>query len=189
MATVRHHMPWMQRSITEKEERLKRKMVQYTERKIAEVHQHLDAFELRMLARPSPSVDMSTIEAAVDSLRADIDTILEARVSESEAPSVDPAEDTVLGALFATSEILPPPPQKHAERLRGRAEDEAQARKKERHEMEDARRASLCDKEVCQMRARELPVGASSSRNVETVGGTTDSAVADDDTTEAVQTT
>ena len=94
-------MPWMQRSITEKEERLKRKMVQYTERKIAEVHQHLDAFELRMLARPSPSVDMSTIEAAVDSLRADIDTILEARMPESEAPSVEPVEDTVLAGLFA----------------------------------------------------------------------------------------
>ena len=40
---------------------------------------------------------------------ADIDMILEARVPESEAPSVEPAEDTVLAALFATSEIPPPP--------------------------------------------------------------------------------
>ena len=40
MATLLHHIqPWMQRSITEAEERLERKMVQYTERKIAEVHQ------------------------------------------------------------------------------------------------------------------------------------------------------
>ena len=45
MATLLHHIqPWMQNSITESEERLKRKMVQYTERKIAEVHQRLDAF-------------------------------------------------------------------------------------------------------------------------------------------------
>ena len=54
MATLRHHIqPWMQKSITESEERLERKMVQYTERKIAEVHQRLDAFELRVLSRPS----------------------------------------------------------------------------------------------------------------------------------------
>ena len=78
-------------------------MVQYTERKIGEVNQRLDAFELRVLARPSPSVDVSTFQAAVDSLRPDIDMILEARVPESEAPSVEPAEDTVLAALFTTS--------------------------------------------------------------------------------------
>ena len=72
-------------------------MVQYTERKIAEVHQRLEAFELRVLARPAPPVDMSTLQASVDSLRADIDTILEARVPGSEAPSVKPAEDTTEG--------------------------------------------------------------------------------------------
>ena len=94
-------------------------MVQFTERKIAEVNQRLDAFELRVLARPAPSVDVSTIQAAVDSLRADIDTILEARVTDSEAPSVEPAEDTVLVALFATSDIPPPPPRESAKRRRG----------------------------------------------------------------------
>ena len=36
MATLLHHIqPWMQKSITESEERLERKMVQFTERKIA----------------------------------------------------------------------------------------------------------------------------------------------------------
>ena len=85
-------------------------MVQYTEREIAEVNQRLDAFELRVLARPAPPVDVSTLQVPVDILRIDIDTILEARVLESEAPSVKPAEDTVLAALFATSEIPPPPP-------------------------------------------------------------------------------
>ena len=111
MATLLHHIQlWMQRSITESEESLERKMMQFTERKIVEVNQHLDAFELRVLARPVPPVDVSTLQAAVDGLRADIDTILEARVPESEAPSVEPAEDTVLVALFATSEVPPPPP-------------------------------------------------------------------------------
>ena len=58
-----------------------------------------------MLARPAPPVDVSTLQAAVDSLRADIVTILEARVPES----FKPAEDTILAALFATSEIPPLP--------------------------------------------------------------------------------
>ena len=77
------------------------------QRKIAEVHQHLDAFELRVLARPAPPVNVSTLQAAVDSLRADIDTIVEARVPEP----IEPVEDTVLAALFATSEHPPPSPQ------------------------------------------------------------------------------
>ena len=103
MATLLHHIhPWMQKSITESEERLERKMVQFTERKIAEVNQRFDAFELRVLARPAPPMDVSTFQAAVESFCADINTILEARVLESEAPSVETAEDTVLAALFAT---------------------------------------------------------------------------------------
>ena len=115
MATILHHIyPSMHKSITESEERLERKMVQYTERKISEVHQRLDAFELRLLARPAPPVDVSTLKAVVDSLHADIDMILEAMVPESEAPSVEPTKDTVLAALFATSEIPPPPPRENA---------------------------------------------------------------------------
>ena len=126
MATLLHHIqPWMQKSITESEERLERKMQQFTERNIAKVNQRLDAFELRVLARPAPPVDVSTLQAAVDSLRADIDMILEARVLDSEAPSVEPAEDTVLAALFATSYIPPPPSRESAKRRRVRAGDEA----------------------------------------------------------------
>ena len=111
MATLLHHIQsWMQKSITESEARLEMKMQQFTERKIVEVNHRLDAFGLRVLARPAPPVDVSTLQAAVDSLRADIDTILEVRVPNSEVPSIEPAEDTVLAALFTTSEIPPPPP-------------------------------------------------------------------------------
>ena len=46
----------------------------------------LGRFELRVLAQPAHKVDVSTLQDAVDSLRADIDTILEARVSESCGP-------------------------------------------------------------------------------------------------------
>ena len=58
-------------------------MVQHTERKIIEVHQQLDAFELRVLSQPAPPMDVSTLQAAVDNLRADIGTILKARVPDS----------------------------------------------------------------------------------------------------------
>ena len=129
MATLLHHIqPWMQKSITESEARLEKKMQQFTEQKIAEVNQRLDAFELRVLARSSPPVDVSTLQAAVESLRADIDTILEVRVPEP----VEPVEDNVLAALFATSEIPPHSPRESAKRRRGRSEDQARARKKER---------------------------------------------------------
>ena len=79
-----------------------RKMVHHTEREIAEVHQLLDAFELRVLAHPAPLVDVSTLQAAVDSFCADIEMILESRVPESEALSAEPAEDKVMASLFAT---------------------------------------------------------------------------------------
>ena len=78
-----------------------------------------------MLARPAPPVDVSTLKAAVDSLRAVIDTILKARVPESETPSVKPAKDTVMAALFTALKIPPPPSREHSQRLRGRAEAEA----------------------------------------------------------------
>ena len=53
--------------------------------------------------------------------------------------------------------------------------------------MEAARRASLADEEEHQIRASQLAFRASSSRTVETAGGTTDGAVVAEDTTEGVQ--
>ena len=62
MSTLLHHIqPWIQRSITESKEHLERKMIKFTERKIAEVNQRLDVFELRVLARPAPPMDVSTL--------------------------------------------------------------------------------------------------------------------------------
>ena len=55
--------------------------------------------------------------------------------------------------------------------------------KKERREMEVARRAYLVEEEAYRMRASELAAGASSSRTVEIAGGTTDGAVVAEDTT------
>ena len=53
--------------------------------------------------------------------------------------------------------------------------------------MEAARRASLAEEEARQMRAEELVVGASSSKTVEIAGGTADSVVDVEDTTEGVK--
>ena len=53
--------------------------------------------------------------------------------------------------------------------------------------MEAARRASLAEEEAHQMRASELASWASSSRIVEIEGGTTNSAVVIEDTSEGVQ--
>ena len=61
------------------------------------------------------------------------------------------------------------------------------ARKKERKEMEAARRASLAEAEAHQIRASQIAAGASSSRFVETAGGTTEGAVVAEDITEGVQ--
>ena len=47
----------------------------------------------------------------------------------------------------------------------------------------------IADDEVRQIRDLESAAGVSSSRDVEKAGGTTDSIVADEDTTEGVQTT
>ena len=51
------------------------------------------------------------------------------------------------------------------------------------------KRASLADEEANQMRTGELAAGASSSRTMEIGGGTADSAVVAEDTTEGVRIT
>ena len=55
--------------------------------------------------------------------------------------------------------------------------------------MEATRRASIAYEEARQIRAVDSTFGASSSRNMAIAGGTADSVVADEDTTEGVQTT
>ena len=128
---------------------------------------------------------MSTLHAALERLRADIDMILESRVLEFESP----AEDKIMAALFATSEIPPPPPRENTKRHKCREEDEARQRKKQRRDMEAARRALLADEEAHRIRAVESDARASISRDVEIAGDTADSVFADAETTEGFHTT
>ena len=95
----------------------------------------------------------------------------------------------MIAALFANSEIHPPPPREHDKRRRGREEDEARSRKKKCREMEAARKASLADEEARRIRDIESAARESSSRDVVIAGGTADSDVANEDSTEGVQTT
>lgn len=55
------------------------------------VHQRLNAFQLRVLAQPSPSIDFKTLQAALAILRADVHAILDVRVLNSEAKPTENA--------------------------------------------------------------------------------------------------
>ena len=94
---------------------------------------------------------MSNLHDTVESFRADIYIILEARVPEFEVLSAEPSEDTVMAALFATFEIPQLSPRENSKSGKGREKDEPIARKKELRDMEDARRASLADEEAHQL--------------------------------------
>ena len=77
-----------------------------------------------------------------------MDAILDVWMPELEATSAEPAEGTVLDALFNTSTAPPPPPFEHAKRHRSRDSEEGRARKKESNEMKAAGRASLVDEDA-----------------------------------------
>uniref|UniRef100_M1DIL4 Integrase core domain containing protein n=1 Tax=Solanum tuberosum TaxID=4113 RepID=M1DIL4_SOLTU len=80
------------------------------DRKIQAVKKHLDAFELRVLERPAPTIDLSSFQSELASLWADVDAILATRTVEPQAAPTALADDTVLDALFSgTAEEGPEP--------------------------------------------------------------------------------
>ncbi|KAG5590369.1 hypothetical protein H5410_040883 [Solanum commersonii] len=84
MATLLHHIqPWMQKLIAKSEARVERRMEDMIDRKVQAVNNRLDAFELRVLERPTPAIDLSALQADIASLRSDVETILA-------APSIEP---------------------------------------------------------------------------------------------------
>lgn len=129
------------------------------------VHKCLDAFELRVLARPTPIDELTYINIELSNMRFDIDTMLEMRGAEPKSAPTKLEEDSVLDFLFnANAE-----PQ-HEQRVcikrnkyihTNEASDEARAKNIVRKKMERARRASVVDKEQLQRRALEMVVGAS----------------------------
>ena len=80
MATQLHHIqPLMHKSIAEAEDRIKKRVAQHTNQKIQTVHQHLDAFELWVVACQSPTIDLTTLQEVLSSLGANDDSILQIR--------------------------------------------------------------------------------------------------------------
>ncbi|KAG5580536.1 hypothetical protein H5410_051163 [Solanum commersonii] len=106
MATLLHHIqPWMQKSIAESEARVEHRMEDMMDRKVQAVNNRLDAFELRVLERPAPAIDLSVLQADIASLRSDVEAILAASAVEPQVAPTALADDTVLDALFM---VLPP---------------------------------------------------------------------------------
>uniref|UniRef100_M1DIY3 Integrase core domain containing protein n=1 Tax=Solanum tuberosum TaxID=4113 RepID=M1DIY3_SOLTU len=129
------------------------------------VYKRLDAFELRILERPAPTIDLSIFHAELASLRANMGSIL---VPPESAPVAAPTEEVdtvVISVLFGDS--MPPPDSSRAAGKRSRSDrtsNDAEAhrlRKKERQQIEEARRASIVDEELRQQLTREVGVGPS----------------------------
>uniref|UniRef100_M1DB33 Integrase core domain containing protein n=1 Tax=Solanum tuberosum TaxID=4113 RepID=M1DB33_SOLTU len=101
MAKLLHHIqPWMQKSIAESEARMERRMEGMMDRKVQAVNKRLDAFELRVLERSAPAINLSSLQAELASLQTDVDAILVAPKVEPQAAPTALADDTVLYALF-----------------------------------------------------------------------------------------
>lgn len=64
------------------------------------VQQCLVAFELRVLERPVPTIDLTNLQVVMASLRSDVETILEMRGTKPEGVPIQLADDTLLNALF-----------------------------------------------------------------------------------------
>jgi len=163
-----HVKSGMQRCISESEARMELRMEHMMDLKVQAVNQCLDAFKLRVLERPVPTTDVSSLRKELDSLRADLDKILVPPIDEPESTHFIPADDTVLDALFG--EDLPQPESTRARGKRPRssrtsvATEDAQIKKHERQQTDHARRASIVDEELRQQRVREVTLRDSSSR-------------------------
>uniref|UniRef100_M1DK06 Integrase core domain containing protein n=1 Tax=Solanum tuberosum TaxID=4113 RepID=M1DK06_SOLTU len=158
----------MQLAMEESEARIEQRVEHMMDQKVQAVHKHLDAFELRVLERPTPTVDLTILQKKIENLRADITGLLVTPETEPESESarMAPVDNTVVTALFS-DDMLPPDSScatgKRPRSGRTCAIVEAErARKRERQSYEVARRASIVDEEMRQQRAWEIGTGQSS---------------------------
>uniref|UniRef100_M1DWW6 Integrase core domain containing protein n=1 Tax=Solanum tuberosum TaxID=4113 RepID=M1DWW6_SOLTU len=137
------------------------------DRKIQAVNKHLEAFELRVLERPDWTIDLSSFQSELASLRADVDPILATPTVEPQVAPTMLVDDTVLDALFSgTAEEGPEPTHTKGKRHRfGRTEEE-KAQKRQRRQKKEARKTSILDEELRQRKVRKSIAGASSSAPV-----------------------
>ncbi|KAK4713527.1 hypothetical protein R3W88_019434 [Solanum pinnatisectum] len=171
----------MQRSITKSEVRMEQMMDQ----KIQVIHKRLDAFELRVLHRPAPTIDVTTFQRELSSLYADIIALLAPTESKPEYALAVPKDEVVMTILFG--DTMQPPDSSRATGKCHRSDhtsgvDEArQMKKKARQQLEVTQRKSILNEERRQQQARDLDIGLSS------IPSTTDGApIVGDDVTDGV---
>ncbi|KAG5609665.1 hypothetical protein H5410_020946 [Solanum commersonii] len=100
----------MQKSIAEFEVRIERRMEGMMDRKIQDVKKRLDAFEVRVLERPAPTIDLSSFQSELACLQADVYAILATPTVEPQAAPTTLVDDMVMDALFSgTAEEEPEP--------------------------------------------------------------------------------
>uniref|UniRef100_M1DM99 Integrase core domain containing protein n=1 Tax=Solanum tuberosum TaxID=4113 RepID=M1DM99_SOLTU len=146
---------------------MERRMEGMMDRKVQAVNKRLDAFELRVLERSAPAIDLSALQVDLASLRTDVAAILAAPSVETQAALTVLADDTVLDALFSgTAEEGPAPTHAKGKRHRSHCTEEEKAHTRQCRQEKEARRSSIIDEESCQQRVRERVAGASSSTPV-----------------------
>ncbi|KAK4737437.1 hypothetical protein R3W88_001134 [Solanum pinnatisectum] len=166
------------------------------DQKVQAIHSRMDAFELRVLERPAPTVEVSTLKKELEGLHANIVVLLAPPETEPEYAPTTPGDDVMMSALFGDN-MLPPDSSPIAGKrpCSGCTSDDVKAprlRKRERQQTKVAQRASIIDEELRHQRANEVGVGTSA--RVSTTDGakrvdvsTTDGVVrVDESTTEIV---
>ncbi|KAK4729576.1 hypothetical protein R3W88_022564 [Solanum pinnatisectum] len=101
MATLLQHVrPKMQRAILESEARVEQQMEHIVNCEVLCLSSWLDAFELRVLERLAPTVDVTTLQKEIESLRPDVTVLLAPPKTEPESAPTTSVDDMVLSTLF-----------------------------------------------------------------------------------------
>ncbi|KAK4737728.1 hypothetical protein R3W88_001425 [Solanum pinnatisectum] len=118
-ALLQHVRPWMQCAIEESEARIEKRVEHMMDQKVQAIHKRLDAFELRVLERPTLIVDVVTLQKEIESLCKDLTGLLAPSETEPEPASIAQVDDTVLSALFGDG--MPSPDSTRTVRKRPRS--------------------------------------------------------------------
>uniref|UniRef100_M1DJH9 Integrase core domain containing protein n=1 Tax=Solanum tuberosum TaxID=4113 RepID=M1DJH9_SOLTU len=109
---------------------------------------------LRVLERPAPTTDLSSLWKELDNLWVDLDAILAPPTDHPEFAPPALADDTVLDALFGEDMTRPEPTRSEGKRPRSNhtsdATKDALIKKTECHMREKAMRASIVDEDLRQ---------------------------------------
>uniref|UniRef100_M1DUS9 Integrase core domain containing protein n=1 Tax=Solanum tuberosum TaxID=4113 RepID=M1DUS9_SOLTU len=140
MDTMLQHMrPRMQRSMEEFEARMERIM----DVKIQAVCKRLDAFELRVLESPCPTIEVTTFQIELTRLRSYVDALLAFVETVPEPTPEDEVDEVVMTTLFGDTMPPPDPSREPGKSTRSSEQTSAvkearQAKKREKQQIEAA---------------------------------------------------